>query len=145
MSIRSARLAFILSLLVLIFCLWSCGGNSMSSTPAEAVPRPTGNLQSKDPSPIVPVRSVRSKPAGINTSVKSKTSGTNHTSIFNSHTLDQSPLAPLAPKESSSSTGTWRKTSGGSGHHRPIQVSSARSFGHLNPCRSLAKYHAERQ
>lgn len=115
----------------------------MSTTPAEAVIRSTGNIQSRDPSPIVPVSSVHSKPTGINTSVKSKESGTNHTPIFYSHTVDP-PLASLAPRESSGSTGTWRKARGGSGHHLPIQVYSARSF-ELNPCKSLAVYHAGRQ
>ena len=144
MSIRSARLAFILALLVIIFCLWSCGGDSISTTPAEAVIRSTGNSQSRDPSPSVPVRSVRSKPAGINTSVKSKAAGTNYTPIFNSHTVDQSPLSPLATRKSSSSTGNWRKASSGYGHHLPIQVRSDRSF-ESNPCKSLAVYHAGRQ
>ena len=79
MSIRlAALLAFIVS-------LWGCGGHSMPTAPERAVIRSTGNLQSSDLSPSVPVGSVRTKPAGINagSSVDTRNQESNRPPTFN--------------------------------------------------------------
>lgn len=77
MSIRLALLAFIVS-------LWGCGNHSLPTAPKEAVIRSTGNIQSGNLSPNVPVGSVRSKPASINadSSVDAGNHGGNHPPVF---------------------------------------------------------------
>ena len=92
MSIRLALLAFIVS-------LWGCGGHSMPTAPKEAVIRSTGNIQSGDLSPNVPVGSVRSKPASINagSGADARNHEGNHPPTFNSSPHNLTLLLPHGP------------------------------------------------
>ncbi len=93
MSIRvAALLAFIVS-------LWGCGGHSMPTAPERAVIRSTGNLQSSDLSPSVPVGSVRTKPAGINagSTTEARNHEGNHPPTFNSSPHNLTLLLPHGP------------------------------------------------
>ena len=71
----------------------------MPTAPKEAVIRSTGNIQSGDLSPNVPVGSVRSKPASINagSGADARNHEGNHPPIFNSSPHNLTLLLPRGP------------------------------------------------